>query len=191
MSILIPLALIILLVIFVISTYNNIIAARNNTENAFAQIEVQLTRRYDLIPNLVEVAKKYLEHENQTLTQVTAARNQATAALQAFNQNPQAIQNLIQADSSLTKALAGLAITIEAYPELKADQQLTQLNNELTNTEDQISYARSNYNAAVTYYNNTTQTFPNNLFAKCFAFQPQQWLDIEAPEKREAIKIKW
>ncbi|SUO95588.1 LemA family protein [Suttonella ornithocola] len=174
-----------------IGVYNQLVRARNAVKDAFADIDVELTRRYDLIPNLVEVAKRYLKHEQETLTQVTAARNQAAAALKQTEHklSPDSIQHLIDTEQSLSKSMGGLYATFEAYPELKADTQMLKLQQEISDTENRISYARSQYNASVTEYNNSVQVFPNNLLNHFFRFQLTPWLEVDAPEKREAVKI--
>ena len=156
-----------------VGIYNRLVALRNRFKNAFAQIDVQLKRRYDLIPNLVETAKGYLKHEHSTLEDVIKARNIAYAASQAAAANPAdagAVKNLLGAESGLTGALSRLMVVSEAYPDLKANQNMMQLTEELTSTENKISFARQAYNDSVMIYNTTRETFPNVIFAGMFGF---------------------
>lgn len=161
----------VVVIIFLVSLYNKLVTLRGRFENAFAQIEVQLKRRYDLIPNLVEVAKTYIKHESETLLKVTAARNAALSALQAaaaHPDDPAAIQALNTAERNLTGSLGGLSVQMEAYPELKANTVMMQLSEELTSTENRVSFARQAFNDAVTAYNIQRKTFPTTLFAAAF-----------------------
>ncbi len=188
------LALIVLFVLFLVGIYNRLVTARNGFKNAFAQIDVQLTRRYDLIPNLVEVAKGYIKHERETLEAVIAARNSASNGLKAASANPanaSAIQTLGGADTALTGALGRLFAVAEAYPDLKANQTMMQLSEELTSTENKVAFSRQAYNDAVLGYNNTREVFPNSVLAGMFGFQPAQSLDIEKPEMRTAPKVSF
>jgi LemA protein len=188
------LALIVLFVLFLVGIYNRLVTARNGFKNAFAQIDVQLTRRYDLIPNLVEVAKGYIKHERETLEAVIAARNSASNGLKAASANPanaSAIQTLGGADTALTGALGRLFAVAEAYPDLKANQTMMQLSEELTSTENKVAFSRQAYNDAVLGYNNTREVFPNSVLAGMFGFQPAQPLDIEKPEMRTAPKVSF
>jgi LemA protein len=188
------LALIVLFVLFLVGIYNRLVTARNGFKNAFAQIDVQLTRRYDLIPNLVEVAKGYIKHERETLEAVIAARNSASNGLKAASANPanaSAIQTLGGADTALTGALGRLFAVAEAYPDLKANQTMMQLSEELTSTENKVAFSRQAYNDAVLGYNNTREVFPNSVLAGMFGFQPGQPLDIEKPEMRTAPKVSF
>jgi LemA protein len=180
--------------LFFIGVYNRLVTARNAFKNAFAQIDVQLTRRYDLIPNLVEVAKGYLKHERETLEAVINARNTALAGLKAAASDPgnaAAVQQLAGAETALTGALGRLFALAEAYPDLKANQNMMQLSEELTSTENKVAFARQAYNDAVMTYNNTRETFPNNIVAGMFSFQPAQLLDISKPEAREPPKVSF
>jgi LemA protein len=181
-------------VVFAIGIYNGLVTARNAYKNAFAQIDVQLTRRYDLIPNLVETAKGYIKHERETLEAVIAARNSALAGLkaaQASPGDPAAMKQLGGAEGLLGGALGRLMAVVEAYPDLKANQNMMQLSEELTSTENRVSFARQAFNDAVMNYNNKVQVFPNNLVAGPFNFATAQMLEIEKPEMRAAPKVSF
>ena len=171
MEFLIFIAILAALAFWVVAIYNNLVTYKNRYENAFAQIEVQLKRRYDLIPNLVETAKGYMEHERGTLEAVTNARNTAMAGLAAASQAPgsaSAMAELSQAEGALSGALGRLNIAVEAYPELKANENMMQLSEELTSTENKVSFARQSYNDQATAYNTYKQTFPPVVFADMF-----------------------
>lgn len=188
------LIVVVLVLFFFISIYNRLVTARNAYKNAFAQIDVQLTRRYDLIPNLVETAKGYLKHERETLEAVIAARDAAVSGLKnaaANPGNPAAVQQLAGAENALTGALGRLFAVAEAYPDLKANQNMMQLSEELTSTENKVAFARQSFNDAVMSYNNTREVFPNTIIAGMFAFWPAQLLEIEAPEKRAVPKVSF
>ncbi len=168
---LITLIVLAVLVVYVIAIYNKLVALKQRYQNAFAQIEVQLKRRYDLIPNLVETAKGYLKHERETLEAVIAARNGAVNDLKAAASNPgnaQLMQNLAGAEGMLSSALGKLNVVVEAYPDLKANQNMAQLTEELTSTENKISFARQGFNDSVTEYNTYRQSFPPVFFANLF-----------------------
>ena len=180
-----------LLILIVVGIYNTLVRQRNDIKNAFAQIDVQLTRRHDLIPNLVEVAKRYMAHEQDTLTQVTQARNQAVSALKSTDGSSLPdMGKLAAAETALGKSVGALYATFENYPELKADQQMRELQEEIASTENRIAFARQHYNDNVTEYNNSTQSFPSNIVAGLFNFHSHEWLEIEnIATKREAIKV--
>ena len=188
------LIVIVLLALVVVGLYNGLVTARNGYKNAFAQIDVQLTRRHDLIPNLVETAKGYLAHERQTLEAVITARNAAVAGLKAASANPgdaAAIQQLAGAEGALSGALGRLFALAEAYPDLKANRNMMQLSEELTSTENKVSFARQAFNDAVMGYNNRREMFPGSVIAGMFSFPPAQLLDIESPAKREVPKVSF
>ena len=188
------LALVVVLALFVVGIYNRLVALRNRFKNAFAQIDVQLKRRYDLIPNLVETAKGYLKHERETLENVIKARNIAYTASQAAAADPAnaaAVKSLLGAESGLTGALSRLMAVSEAYPDLKANQNMMQLTEELTSTENKISFARQAFNDAVMIYNTTRETFPNVIFAGMFGFVAAQLFQIEDQAQREAPKVSF
>ena len=194
MSGLILLAAIVLIVFWVISIYNGLVGGRNAYQNAFAQIDVQLTRRYDLIPNLVETAKAYMKHERETLEAVIAARNSAYAGLKAAAANPgdaAAVQALSGAEGQLTGALSRLMAVAESYPDLKANQNMMQLSEELTTTENKVSFARQAFNDAVMSYNNRREMFPGSMVAGMFNFASAQLLEIAKPQMRDAPQVKF
>lgn len=170
MSTLIILVLIAVLFFYVIGIYNNLVTLKNRFQNAFAQIEIQLKRRYDLIPNLVEIAKGYLKHERETLEAVIQARNSASTLLQAAAKNPDvgSLQQLAAAEGQLAGAIGRLNVVMEAYPDLKANQNMMQLTEELTTTENKVSFARQSYNDSVMEYNTYRQMFPASIFANMF-----------------------
>jgi LemA protein len=187
-------AIVVALVLFAISIYNHLVGLRNRYKNAFAQIDVQLKRRHDLIPNLVEVAKGYLKHEQETLQGVIEARNRAISAGQRAAANPgdpQAISQLGTAESQLNGALSRLLMVAEAYPDLKANQNMIALQEELTSTENKVAYARQGYNDSVTYYNTAREKFPAVLFAGALGFHAAQLLEIESPKERETPQVKF
>jgi LemA protein len=190
----IVLGVIALIVLFFVGVYNRLVTARNTFKNAFAQIDVQLTRRYDLIPNLVEVAKGYIKHERETLEAVIQARNAAATGLKAASADPAsaaAIQTLGGAETALTGALGRLFAVAEAYPDLKANQNMMQLSEELTSTENKVAFARQAYNDSVLSYNNAREVFPNSMVANMFGFVPAQPLEIEEPVKRTVPKVSF
>ncbi len=177
-----------------VSLYNGLIAGRNGYKNAFAQIDVQLTRRYDLIPNLVETVKAYMKHERETLDAVVQARNSAMSGLSAAKANPgdaAAMQQLAGADNALTQTLGRLFALSEAYPDLKANQNMMQLSEELSSTENKVAFARQAYNDAVMSYNISREQFPGSIVANMFAFQAAEQLAIESETKREVPKVSF
>ena len=187
-------AIVVILGLWAASIYNALVTLRNRFKNAFAQIDVQLKRRYDLIPNLVETAKGYLKHEHETLEAVIKARNIAQSAAQSAAANPadaNAVRGLGAAESGLTGALSRLMVVSEAYPELKANQNMMQLTEELTSTENKISFARQAYNDSVMIYNTTRETFPNVIFAGMFGFLPAELFKIDDPTERNAPKVQF
>ena len=186
--------LLVVLAFYLIGTYNRLVTSRNAFKNAFAQIDVQLTRRYDLIPNLVETAKGYIKHERETLEAVINARNSAMAGLKAASADPAnaaAISQLQGAEATLGGALGRLFALSEAYPDLKANQNMMQLSEELTSTENKVAFARQAYNDAVMSYNNAREVFPANLVSGPLGFAPAQMLDIAKPEAREVPKVSF
>jgi len=188
------LGLIVVFVLFLIGIYNRLVAARIAFKNAFSQIDVQLTRRYDLIPNLVEIARGYLKHERETLEAVIRARNAAVAGLRAAAAtpgDPAALQQLAGAENALSGALGRLFALAEAYPDLKANQTMMQLSEELTSTENKVAFARQAFNDAVMAFNTTREVFPNKLVANAFGFAPAELLEIDYAQKREAPKVSF
>ena len=181
-------------VMFVISIYNGLVKLRNRYENAFSQIDVQLKRRHDLIPNLVETAKGYMKHEQETLTQVVEARNQAVSAQKNASANPgdpKSMKELMKAESGLNGALGRLLMIAEAYPDLKANENMLSLQEELTSTENKVAYARQGYNDSVTSYNTAREVFPAVMVAGMLGFNEAELLEIENPEERVAPKVSF
>lgn len=178
-----------------VNIYNRLVTLRNRYQNAFSQIDVQLRRRYDLIPNLVETVKGYMKHERETLEAVISARNSAINASQQAAQSPgdpAAMQQLAGAEAALTGSLGRLFALAEAYPDLKANQNMAQLMEELRTTENQVAFARQGFNDAVTRYNTSREVFPNSIVAGSFNFGPAELLEvIEAPEMREAPRVSF
>jgi LemA protein len=178
----------------VVGIYNKLVTLRNRFKNAYAQIDVQLKRRYDLIPNLVETAKGYMAHERGTLEAVTAARNIAYAASKAAASNPgdaTAMKNLTAAESGLGGTLSRLMMVSEQYPDLKANQNMMQLTEELTSTENKISFARQAYNDSVMQYNTDREVFPSNLIANTFNFAAAELFVVDKPEQKDAPKVSF
>jgi LemA protein len=179
---------------YAISIYNNLVSSRNRVGNAFSQIDVQLTRRYDLIPNLVEAVKGYMGHERGTLEAVIEARNAAQAGLKKAAADPSdadAIKALAAAEATLGGTLGRLFALAEAYPDLKANQNMLALQEELTSTENKVAFARQAFNDAVLSYNNACQNFPGNLVANNFGFKTAEYLELEEPEKRSVPKVSF
>lgn len=188
-------ALIALAIFWAIGAYNRLVDLRNRFRNAFAQIDVQLKRRYDLIPNLVETAKAYMKHERETLEAVIKARNSAVAANTAAAAdpgNPAAMQGLIAAEGALSGALAKLFALAEAYPDLKANANMMQLSEELTGTENKIAFSRQAFNDAVMAFNTAVEQFPSNLIANFFSFKPAELLQAtESPEEKKPVRVQF
>jgi LemA protein len=195
MTTLIVLMLIVLgIITYGISMYNNLISGRNRYKNAFSQIDVQLTRRHDLIPNLVETAKGYMKHERETLQAVIEARNRAVSGLQQAAKDPanaNAMRQLGEAEQGLSGALGRLFALTEAYPDLKANEQMMQLSEELVSTENKVAFARQAYNDSVMQYNIDRESFPSNLISDWFHFQEAALLEIEEEKKRETPKVSF
>jgi LemA protein len=193
-SFLIFLAIIAAIVFWAISIYNRLVNERNRVRNAFAQIDVQLTRRHDLIPNLVEAVKGYMKHERETLEDVITARNAAQSALEAAKADPanaKAIEELGNSEGALGAALGRLFALSEAYPDLKANENMIQFQEELTTTENKVAFSRQAFNDAVMSYNNTVENFPNNIIAGMFSFEQASFLEIESEEKREVPDVSF
>ena len=194
MTLIVIVVLVVLLVFFLISVYNRLVNLRNRVRNAFAQIDVQLTRRHDLIPNLVEAVKGYMKHERGTLEAVVEARNKASAELKNAAADPsdaEAIKRLSAAESGLAGTLGRLFALSEAYPDLKANQNMMQLQEQLASTENKVAFARQAFNDAVMNYNNACQNFPSNMMANNFNFKPAEFLQIEDKSKREAPQVSF
>lgn len=186
--------LILILGLWAIGAYNRLVGLRNRFKNAFAQIDVQLKRRYDLIPNLVETAKGYIKHERETLEAVIQARNAAASASQQAAGNPgdpAAMGQLMGAEAALGGALGRLFALAEAYPDLKANQTMASLMEELTSTENKVSFARQAYNDAVMTYNTARETFPSNLIAGAFNFKAAELFEITDEKEKQAPKVKF
>ena len=191
----IVLIIIIGLAVWAVGIYNGLVALRNRYKNSFSQIDVQLKRRYDLIPNLVEVVKGYLKHERETLEAVIKARNQAVVAAQgaaANPGNPAAMQSLGQAEGALSGVLGRLFALAEAYPDLKANQNMLAIQEELTSTENKVAFARQAFNDSVMEYNTRRESFPANIFAGMFRFDAAELLNAtESAEERKAPKVSF
>ena len=188
------LGLIAAIVLFAVSIYNRLVAGRNRYKNAFSQIDVQLTRRHDLIPNLVETAKGYMAHERETLEAVITARNVAVSGLKAAAKDPsdpEAMKRLSEAEQGLSGALGRLFALSEAYPDLKANQNMMQLSEELTTTENKVAFSRQAYNDSVMDYNTLRESFPNNFVAGWFGFRGAELLQIEDEAKRQVPKVSF
>jgi len=182
----IPLAVVVVLGLIVMGLYNGLVSRRNEAKNSWSQIDVQLKRRYDLIPNLVETVKGYMKHEKETLENVVKARQQAVDLQNAGN-----IGELIKADGALTQTLGRLFAVAENYPDLKANQNMIQLQEELTSTENRIGFARQAYNDAVMKMNNGIEQFPSNIIAGMFQFKQGEFFEVESEEERKAVKVSF
>ncbi|MBR5622758.1 MAG: LemA family protein [Opitutales bacterium] len=186
--------LLLIAALWAVSVYNGLVALRNQIKNAFAQIDVQLQRRYDLIPNLVETAKGFLKHERETLQAVTEARNAAMSAAKAASANPtsaSAIAGLGVAEGALSGALSRMMLVAEAYPDLKSDRHMAQLMEELASTENKVAFARQAYNDTVMVYNTKRESFPAVMIAGTFGFEAMKQLEIETPEARKNVKVQF
>ena len=184
--------ILLVLLLYPVAIFNRLISLRNRFKNAFAQIDVQLKRRYDLIPNLVETAKGYMKHERETLEQVILARNQASSAAQTAARQPQnaeAIKKLMTAETGLTATLGRLFALAERYPDLKANQTMATLMEELSSTENKVAFARQAYNDAVMAYNTYREQFPNLLIAGSFGFESAQLFQVESPEEKAPVRV--
>ena len=185
----------VVVIMWVVGLYNGLVVLKNRFKNAFAQIDVQLRRRYDLIPNLVETAKGYLKHERETLTAVIEARNQAAGAAKALAAapgDPSAVKAFASAESGLAGLLSRLMVVVERYPELKADAQMSRVMEELSSTENRIAFARQAYNDAVTEYNTKRELFPTSIVAGMFNFDPAALLEsTDSAAQREAPQVKF
>ena len=182
----IPLGVLALVVLWWIATYNGLVARRNETKNAWSQIDVQLKRRYDLIPNLVETAKGYMKHERETLEAVIRARQTCVDLKNAGN-----IGELVKAEGALTQSLRGLFAVAENYPDLKANQNMLSLQEELTSTENRIGFARQAYNDAAMRLNNAIEQFPASIVAGMGSFKQAEFFEVEAPEERKVVKVSF
>jgi LemA protein len=186
------LAVLFLLLLWVVSVYNGLITHRNRYKNAFAQIDVQLKRRYDLIPNLVETVKGYIKHERETLEAVIQARNAAFGAAGKAASDPtdaQSIKQLNRAEGELTGALNRLMVVVEQYPDLKANQNMLALQEELTSTENKVAFSRQSFNDAVTMYNTAREVFPSNVISSMFNFSEASLFEVDSPGERVAPKV--
>ena len=183
MALIVVLGIVVLMVVYGISAYNGLVSMRRQTQNAFGQIDVQLTRRYDLIPNLVETVKGYMKHEQETLTKVIEARNRAVGAT--------SVGDKAAAEGQVTSALNGIFALSEAYPELRSNQNMLSLQEELKSTENKISFARQYYNDIVTKYNVKTEVFPSSIFASAGGFKTKELFEIEATIEREPVKVQF
>ncbi len=194
MELYVVLGMVLIVVIWAIAAYNNLVNLRNRVKNSFSQIDVQLTRRYDLIPNLVEAVKGYMSHERGTLEDVINARNSAVPMLKraaADPSDPDAIKALAGAEATLGGTLGRLFALAESYPDLKANQNMMQLQEELASTENKVAFARQAFNDAVMSYNNGCQNFPSNLIANNFTFKHAEFLEMEQEEKREVPQVSF
>jgi len=193
-SFLIFLAIVAMFLMMAVGIYNSLVNLRNRVKNAFAQIDVQLTRRYDLIPNLIEAVKGYMKHERETLEAVINARNSAVSNLSAAKADPtnaEAMKKLGASEGSLGSALGRLFALSESYPDLKANENMMQFQEELSSTENKVAFSRQAFNDAVLVYNNKAENFPNNIIAGMFSFALASFLEIDSEEKREVPKVSF
>ncbi|MFT5452776.1 MAG: LemA protein [Enterobacterales bacterium] len=190
----ITLAIIAFIVFYLVGVYNRLVALKNRFKNAYAQIDVQLTRRYDLIPNLVETAKGYMAHEKDTLEAVIQARNQAVSANQTAAQNPDdagAIQGIVGAEAMLTGAMGKFFALSESYPDLKANETMNNVMEELSTTENKVAFSRQAYNDSVMTYNTYKEQFPNNMISNQFNFKDAELFEVDDPEVKKAVKVSF
>jgi LemA protein len=189
-AMLVLIAVIVAVALLLISIFNRLVSLRNQHKNAFSQIDVQLNRRYDLIPNLVETAKAFMSHERETLEAVIKARNQAHAALGAAK-GSQDLTKLMAAEGALSKSLGSFMALSESYPQLKSDVTMKTLMEELSSTENKVAFARQHYNDAVMEYNTARESFPSNMIAGSFGFMSAQSFEVENPQARESVRVKF
>lgn len=182
-ALIVILAVLVLIVLAVISIYNSLVRLRNQVDNAWSQIDVQLKRRHDLIPNLVETAKGYMKHERETFEAITKARSAAMGA--------RTVSEASQAEGQLAEALSRFMLVVENYPDLKANQNFLALQEELTGTENRIAFSRQNYNDQVLFFNNRVQVFPSNVVAGMFAFAKRDFFEVQTAAEREAPKVSF
>jgi LemA protein len=185
-ALIVVLVIIVGIVVFIIGIYNSLVGLRNQVDNAWSQIDVQLKRRHDLIPNLIETAKGYMKHEQETLTNITEARAKAMGAGGGGN-----VGEAAKAEGMLGEALSKFMLVVENYPDLKANQNFLALQEELSSTENKISFARQSYNDQVLFYNNKTQMFPSNIIAGAFNFTQREFFEIENEAEREVPQVKF
>lgn len=181
-------------VVIIASIYNKLIRLKNNVKNALAQIDVQLTRRFELIPNLVETAKKFMSHERETFEAVIQARNMALTAQKKINGDPtntEAVKELQSSENLLSAQMSRMMLIVENYPELKANETMKSLMEELTSTDNKVAFARQAYNDSVMGYNTAIEVFPNNLIAGQFGFKAFEYLEIEDPKAKEPVKVSF
>jgi len=174
---------VVLLLLFAIVIYNSLVRLRNQVDNAWSQIDVQLKRRHDLIPNLIETAKGYMQHERETLEEITKARSRAMEA--------KTVSEASKAEGALGQALSKFLLVVENYPDLKANQNFLSVQEELASTENKIAFARQNYNDQVLFFNNKIQMFPSNIIARMFNFSKRDFFEVEAPAEREVPKVSF
>ncbi|MEN8693886.1 MAG: LemA family protein [Akkermansiaceae bacterium] len=191
-GVIVLIGIVVLAALFAVGIYNGLVKLRNRYRNAFAQIDVQLKRRHDLIPNLVETAKSYMKHERETLEAVIQARNAAESARSSVSpDSPGAMEKLAQAEGGLGSVLGRLFALSEAYPDLKSNENMKQLSEELTSTENKVAYARQGYNDAVMNYNNKRESVPSNIFAGMFGFGPAVLFEVSDESEREAVEVNF
>jgi LemA protein len=190
----ITLAILAFIIFYLVGVYNRLVALKNRFKNAYAQIDVQLTRRYDLIPNLVETAKGYMAHEKDTLEAVIQARNQAVSANQTAAKNPDdagAIQGIVGAEAMLTGAMGKFFALSESYPDLKASETMNNVMEELSTTENKVAFSRQAYNDSVMTYNTYKEQFPNNMISNQFNFKDAELFEVDDPEVKKAVKVSF